>query len=196
MPKNANDTKCLQEKILERVIISDDGENDFNQAIDLIIETLNNIKFIREKKVLARYFNKVSKDGSHYCFGVTDTLKALEMGSIETLIVWENFDVNHYFLRHSQMQEMKMTISCVDQEKYTDFDWEHIEEMSLLEWFVKNHKKFGATLEIVTDKSQQGYRFVHDFDSIGGILHHKINLQNTSIEEDAELIDYSKLKKK
>ncbi|CAF3869289.1 unnamed protein product [Rotaria sordida] len=68
------------------------------------------------------------------------------------------------------MQEMKMTSSCVDQEKYTDFDWEHIEEMPLLEWFVKNHKKFGATLEIVTDKSQQGYRFVHDFDGIGGSL--------------------------
>ncbi|CAN7040508.1 unnamed protein product [Brassica oleracea var. botrytis] len=29
-----------------------------------------------------------------YVFGVEDTLKALEMGAIETLIVWENLDIN------------------------------------------------------------------------------------------------------
>lgn len=29
-------------------------------------------------------------------FGVKDTLTCLEMGAVETLIVWENFDVNRY----------------------------------------------------------------------------------------------------
>ena len=40
--------------------------------------------------------------------------------------------------------------------------------MPLLEWFANNYKTFGATLEIVTDKSQEGSQFVKGFGGIGG----------------------------
>lgn len=40
--------------------------------------------------------------------------------------------------------------------------------MPLLEWFANNYKRFGATLEIVTDKSQEGSQFVKGFGGIGG----------------------------
>lgn len=43
-----------------------------------------------------------------------------------------------------------------------------MESMPLLEWFANNYKKFGATLEIVTDKSQEGSQFVKGFGGIGG----------------------------
>lgn len=43
--------------------------------------------------------------------------------------------------------------------------------MPLLEWFANNYKKFGATLEIVTDKSQEGSQFVKGFGGIGGEQH-------------------------
>ncbi|CAF3586464.1 unnamed protein product [Rotaria sp. Silwood1] len=143
---------CVPETILRHVVISYDGEDGFNQAIDSTIELRDDIKFIHEKKVLARYFNEVFKDGSHYCFGVYDTFKALDMGSIETLIIWENVDVNHYFLRQRQVQEIKTESSCVvHQDKQTDFEWEHIEEMPLLEWLVKNHKKFGSPFDLFVD---------------------------------------------
>lgn len=45
--------------------------------------------------------------------------------------------------------------------------------MPLLEWFANNYKKFGATLEIVTDKSQEGSQFVKGFGGIGGKLQGK-----------------------
>lgn len=32
-------------------------------------------------------------DTNLYCFGVNDTLKCLEMGAVEKLIVWEELDV-------------------------------------------------------------------------------------------------------
>lgn len=50
----------------------------------------------------------------------------------------------------------------------TGQDHELIESMPLLEWFANNYKKFGATLEIVTDKSQEGSQFVKGFGGIGG----------------------------
>lgn len=54
---------------------------------------------------------------------------------------------------------------CVSQ---TGQEHELIESMPLLEWFANNYKKFGATLEIVTDKSQEGSQFVKGFGGIGG----------------------------
>ena len=45
---------------------------------------------------------------------------------------------------------------------------ELVESMPLLEWFANNYKNFGATLEIITDKSQEGAQFVKGFGGIGG----------------------------
>lgn len=53
-------------------------------------------------------------------------------------------------------------------EHQTGQEHELIESMPLLEWFANNYKKFGATLEIVTDKSQEGSQFVKGFGGIGG----------------------------
>lgn len=50
----------------------------------------------------------------------------------------------------------------------TGQEHELIECMPLLEWFANSYKKFGATLEIVTDKSQEGSQFVKGFGGIGG----------------------------
>lgn len=46
-----------------------------------------------------RYFDEISQDTGKYCFGVDDTLKALEMGAVEILIVYENLDTMRYVLR-------------------------------------------------------------------------------------------------
>lgn len=47
---------------------------------------------------------------------------------------------------------------------------ELVECQPLLEWLANNYKSFGATLEIITDKSQEGSQFVRGFGGIGGEL--------------------------
>lgn len=47
---------------------------------------------------------------------------------------------------------------------------ELVESQQLLEWLANNYKTFGATLEIITDKSQEGSQFVRGFGGIGGKL--------------------------
>lgn len=56
--------------------------------------------------VAGRYFDEISQDTGKYCFGVEDTLKALEMGAVEILIVYENLDIMRYVL-HCQGTEGK-----------------------------------------------------------------------------------------
>lgn len=48
---------------------------------------------------------------------------------------------------------------------------ELVECQPLLEWLANNYKSFGATLEIITDKSQEGSQFVRGFGGIGGEYH-------------------------
>ena len=42
------------------------------------------------------------------------------------------------------------------------------DELPLLEWLANNYKNFGAKLEFVTDKSQEGSQFCKGFGGIGG----------------------------
>jgi peptide chain release factor subunit 1 len=45
------------------VDVSYGGENGFNQAIELSAESLSNVKFIQEKKLIGRYFDEISQVG-------------------------------------------------------------------------------------------------------------------------------------
>merc|ERR1712227_101114 len=67
----------LSAKVVKVVDVSYGGENGFNQAIELSSETLGNVKFIQEKKLIGKYFEEISQDTGKVCYGIDDTLKAL-----------------------------------------------------------------------------------------------------------------------
>uniref|UniRef100_A0A1B0BUK4 Eukaryotic peptide chain release factor subunit 1 n=1 Tax=Glossina palpalis gambiensis TaxID=67801 RepID=A0A1B0BUK4_9MUSC len=172
--------------------VSYGGENGFNQTIELAAESLQNVKFIQEKKLIGRYFDEISQDTGKYCFGVEDTLRALELDSVETLICWENLDIQRYALKnHANSTSTTVLHLTPEQEKdkthFTDketgVEMELIESQALLEWLANNYKSFGATLEIITDKSQEGSQFVRGFGGIGGILRYKVDFQSMQLDE-------------
>ncbi len=107
----------LQAKIIKLVDVSYGGENGFNQAIELAAESLANVKFIQEKKLIGKYFDQISQDTGKFCFGIDDTLKALEMGAVETLICWENLDIQRYVLKNHSSGEEKILHLSSEQEK-------------------------------------------------------------------------------
>ncbi len=79
-----------------------------------------------------------------------------------------------------------------DREKFLDkstgAEMEQVPEpQSLLEWFAEKYKEFGANLEFVTNRSQEGAQFVKGFGGIGGLLRYKVDFQNlTSIDEEED----------
>ena len=175
----------LQAKLLNVVDVSYGGENGFNQAIELSSEILSNVKFIQEKRLIGKYFEEISRDTGKYVFGVVDTLKALEMGAVEILIMWENLDINRYVLNNSNTTEI--VIKHLNKEQATDqsnfrdsatsAELEVQEKMSLLEWFANDDKRFGCALEFVTNKSQEGSQFCRGFGGIGGILRYQLDMR-------------------
>ncbi|CAH0380707.1 unnamed protein product [Bemisia tabaci] len=188
----------LQAKVIKLVDVSYGGENGFNQAIELAAESLQNVKFIQEKKLISKYFDEISQDTGKYCFGVDDTLRALELGAVETLICWENLDIQRYVLKGpAGSPELKILHLTPDQEKDKSHfnnedgtELELVECQPLLEWLANNYKSFGTTLEIITDKSQEGSQFVRGFGGIGGLLRYKVDFQNFQCDELDGVDDY------
>lgn len=185
----------LQVKVLKVVDVSYGGENGFNQAIELSAEVLANVKFIQEKRLIGKYFEEISQDTGKYVFGIDDTLKALEMGAVETLIVWENLEVNRYILKNAITAEIVIKHlgkeQEADQSQFRDqvsgAELEVQDKTSLLEWFANEYKRFGCTLEFVTNKSQEGSQFCRGFGGIGGILRYQLDMRTFDELSDTEV---------
>jgi peptide chain release factor subunit 1 len=187
----------LQTKVIKVVDVSYGGENGFNQAIELASETLGNVKFIQEKKLIGKYFEEISQDSGRVCYGVDDTLKALELGAAETLIVYENLDITRWVLRPSSGPEVVLHTTKTQEsnremflDKETSQEMEIIDQGPFLEWLAENYKNFGATLEFVSDKSSEGNQFVKGFGGIGAMLRYKVNFEQLAdYESEDEFYD-------
>jgi len=187
----------LRAVVLKIVDVSYGGDNGFNQAIELSTEVLQNVKFIQEKKLISAFFDEIAQDSSKYCFGVDDTLKCLDLGAVQTLIVWENLEITRYQFKVPAGAPEKVLYLTKEQEKDTENfkddatgqDLEIVEAMSLVEWFANNYKRFGANLEFVTNRSQEGSQFCRGFGGIGGILRYKVDLMALN-EYDEQDVDY------
>lgn len=173
----------LAKAVIKIVDVSYGMDPGFNQAIELSSESLANVKLVQEKRLLQKFFDEISQDTGKYCFMVIDTLKALEMSSVETIIVWENLQINRLQVKNPTTGEETILHLTPEQEKNethfrdptTDVLLEIVERMTLVEWLANNYKSFGATLEFVTDRSQEGSQFCKGFGGIGGILRWRID---------------------
>lgn len=93
--------KRLANVVIKMVDVSYGGENGFNQAIELSADTLGTVKLLKEKKLLQKFMDEISQDTGKYCFWVEDTLKALDLGAVEDLIIWENLEIMRLVMRNT-----------------------------------------------------------------------------------------------
>src|SRR2546423_296083 len=159
--------------------------------------TLSNVKFIQEKKLIGKYFDEISQDSGKVCYGVEDTLKSLELGAAETLIVYENLDITRWVLKASDGSEKVLHTTKqqeADREQFMDKEtgqeMEVVEQGSFLEWLAEKYKDFGATLEFVSDRSSAGNQFVKGFGGIGAVLRYKVNFEQlVDVDDEDEFYD-------
>ena len=87
---------------------------------------------------------------------------------------------------HADKDQAKDRAKFID--KSTGLEMENAQEpMALLEWFTERYKDFGAQLEFVTNKSQEGAQYQKGFGGIGGILRYRVDFANlASLDEDEE----------
>jgi peptide chain release factor subunit 1 len=187
----------LAKIVVKMIDVSYGGENGFNQAIEMAADALANVKLMKEKKLLQKYMDEISQDTGRYCFMVDDTLRALDLGAVEDLIVWDNLDINRFLLRNNSTSEEKTLHLNKEQEAQVSYfrdpvtgaELETIEKESFVEWLANNYKAFGCNLVFVTDRSSEGTQFVKGFGGIGGILRWKVDFVELGSFEGAAKLD-------
>lgn len=60
------------------------------------------------------------QDTGKYGFGVHDTLQLMEMSAVETLIVWENLDVDRLILKNTSSGEEVIKFLSKEQQQKTE----------------------------------------------------------------------------
>ena len=182
--------------VIKMVDVSYGGEQGFNQAIEQSADTLINVKLMKEKKLLQQYMEEIALDTGKYCFMVEDTLKALDLGAVEDLIVWDNLEIVRYQLRNQSTGEEKVVHLTPEQANDESHfraadgtEMEVIDKETLVEWIANHYKDFGCNLEFVTDRSGEGTQFVKGFGGIGGILRWAVDFTELANFEDAHKLD-------
>ncbi len=56
--------------------------------------------------MISRYFDEIAQDTGKYCYGVKDTLYALDIGAVEILVVYENLETTRFTIRNNTTQSM------------------------------------------------------------------------------------------
>merc|ERR1719436_367927 len=182
----------LKKIVLQTLDVSYGGENGFNQAIQLSEETLRDVKFVKEKKILQKYMAEVAMDTGKYCFGIDNTLSAFDIGAVDILIVWENLNITRFTVKNPATSEedylhltkqQQSDDSCFKNSK-TGVTYDIIKQIPLLEWITENYKSKQAKLSIITGRSQQGSQFVKGFGGLGAILRYQVALDEFEFEDD------------
>ena len=151
----------LQNIVLNVVDVSYGGMNGFNQAIELAGETLRNVRFVAEKDLINQFMDSIKTDTGKFVFGVNETMKALEMGAVEKLIVWENLAAIRMELKHPQTEEKKVLFfnkesdaqnADILKDPETGVDYQVVDNQQFVDWISLHYRDFGTKLEFVTDK--------------------------------------------
>ncbi|KAJ7010168.1 hypothetical protein NC653_000802 [Populus alba x Populus x berolinensis] len=98
---------------IKSVDVSCGGENGFNQATEFSLEILSNVKSVKEKRLIGKFLEEVSQDDGKLVYGLDDTMKVLEMGAFQTvLIIWEDLDINR-ILKQVRFMSTRNSAACL-----------------------------------------------------------------------------------
>ena len=100
--------KRLKDVKIATIDVSYGMEQGLNQAITLGADSLLSVKFVHEKKVIGKFFDEIALDTGMIVFGVEDTMKAMELGNLETMMLFENIEVQRYEIKNPVKDEVKV----------------------------------------------------------------------------------------
>jgi peptide chain release factor subunit 1 len=144
------------------------------RAEDILAEA----SITRERKLLERFFGELAKDSGLAVYGVRETVKALEMGAVDMLLMSEDFDW------------LKVSFECpsckAKLEKFVKRDnksvtpcpscgaaMEEGEEADGAEKLSEFADSVGTKVEIVSVDSREGEQ-LHEMGGIAGILRYSM----------------------
>lgn len=109
--------KRLNNIVLASLDIAYGMDQGLQNAITLAQDVLTNVKFVQEKQIIGKFFENIALDTGMITFGVEDTMKAMEVGALEQMLLYENIEVTRYEVKNPSTGETKILLLNAKQEE-------------------------------------------------------------------------------
>lgn len=167
----------LKKKIIAVVDISYTGEYGLGEAVDRSEEALKEASVMKEKKLLARFFNELGKDSGLAIYGLKEAIEALQAGTVETLLVSEHLDWVKARVKCPKCDEEKdvlMTRDKLESLKCPKCNelYEILAEKDLTDEIIKMAESMSTDIEMISSDTKEGNQ-LKEMGGIGGILRYK-----------------------
>jgi peptide chain release factor subunit 1 len=165
----------IKNKILAVKDVGYTDEYGLEELVKRSEDVLQQAEIFREKKLLSDFFVKL-REGENAVVGLEKTLKALEMGAVNELIILENFE---YVRKHLVCENghKKTVIAKKDERIKCDVCGKEMnveKEEDIFDEIVLKAEELGAKVNIVSDDTEEGKGF-RSMGGIGAILRFKID---------------------
>lgn len=172
----------LAEKVINVVDICYGGDNGFNQAIELSQDSLENVRFVKERKTISKFFDEIALDTGMVCYGVEDTMKLVDSGAICKVVLFEDLSHIRLTLQHPAKEDPVYRYltpeKLADNPAFLDVDstpLQLVTQEPFTEWITENYRTLGIELELVSDRSPEGTQFFKGFGGMAGYLRYKMD---------------------
>lgn len=177
----------LKDKILDVVDLGYGGTEGLRALVDKVQDKIENVKYIREKKLMQNFLKEVSNDTGLGIYGLEEVEKAIHMSAVDTLIFSEKLDLykvklvcsnceyaEYRTVKHSQLDSIETTIQEESCPKCSSNSFNVEESHSLIEFLGDIAETMGTTVEILSTETEEGEMLYSTFGGIVAILRYKI----------------------
>jgi peptide chain release factor subunit 1 len=178
----------LRDKILDVVDLGYSGAEGLRALIERIKDKIANLKYVREKKVMARFLKEISNDSGLATYGLDEVQKALNYNAVDTLIFSEKLDMHKVRLECSNCEftefrtvrenEIRSIESKIQEErcpKCNSNTFGIAGMKSIIEDLGEVAETTGTDIEIISSETEYGEMLFSTFGGIVAILRYKLN---------------------
>ncbi len=155
------------------------GEYGLRELVERAADLLKESKIVHERETVTKFFSELQK-GGNVTYGLEEVKKALEMGSVDMLLLSEAFDwyrVN-YECQCGHQEKLDVRKKMMDNKKCPKCSgWmkpDKAEKVELIDLLTDMAENTGAKVEMISTETTEGMQF-KEIGGIGAITRFKIN---------------------
>jgi peptide chain release factor subunit 1 len=148
------------------------GQQGLTTAIEASEDLLQDISFVREKKVLAKLLDGIAINSDKITYGVENTMFALQVGAVHKLFVAKELDIYRVQIDGT---EVGPTVGYITEDKIKALP-DSAETIHLLDYI--RDKCAGTDIDMLNCSSNEGRQFVIGLGGIACTLRKSVNFDS------------------
>jgi peptide chain release factor subunit 1 len=178
----------LRDKIIAIVDLGYSGAEGIRALIDKIKDKIENVKYVKEKKIMQMFMKEITSDTGLATYGLQEVQKALNYGAVDTLILSEKLDsytvrlgcsncdyTEKRTVRVNELTKLETDVKAQSCPKCNSITFRVLDKKSIIEELGEIAETTGTDIEIISGETEDGETLYSTFGGIVAILRFKIN---------------------